>query len=146
MPPFEIKEITSAVLYLDGKEIVDVTDASIPLSTDESIYLNVTTPIADSYNYNIDYDWNPISTITFDACEINYDIMEQICGLRHSPNDNFTITYPVKVQARKHRKRRINKKWLKRYGYKTVMRKSDGWELNGYIDGTFELINRTRGD
>ena len=24
------------------------------------------------------------------------------------------------VQARTHRKRRINKKWLKRYGYKTV--------------------------
>ena len=25
-----------------------------------------------------------------------------------------------KVQARTHRKRRINKKWLKRYGYKSV--------------------------
>lgn len=24
------------------------------------------------------------------------------------------------VQARKHRKKRINKKWLKRYGHKTV--------------------------
>lgn len=142
MPPFEIKEITSAALYLDGKKIVDVTDASMPLSTDENIYLDVTTPIADCYNYNIDNDWNQISPITFDACKINYDIMEQIFGLRHSPNANFTITYPVKVQARKHHKRRTNKKWLKRYGYKTIMKDMSGWELANYNNGTFELIKR----
>ena len=28
---------------------------------------------------------------------------------------------PAEVQARKHKARRINKKWLKIYGYKTVM-------------------------
>lgn len=32
--------------------------------------------------------------------------------------DQVNILYVKKIQARKHRKKRINKKWLKRYGYK----------------------------
>ena len=32
-----------------------------------------------------------------------------------------TIAITKEVQRRTHRKRRINKKWLKRYGYKTVL-------------------------
>jgi hypothetical protein len=32
-----------------------------------------------------------------------------------------TTAITKEVQRRTHRKRRINKKWLKRYGYKTVL-------------------------
>ncbi len=32
-----------------------------------------------------------------------------------------TTAITKQVQRRRHRKRRINKKWLKRYGYKTVL-------------------------
>lgn len=32
-----------------------------------------------------------------------------------------TTAITKQVQRRTHRKRRINKKWLKRYGYKTVL-------------------------
>lgn len=32
-----------------------------------------------------------------------------------------TTAITKKVQRRNHKKRRINKKWLKRYGYKTVL-------------------------
>ena len=32
-----------------------------------------------------------------------------------------TTVITKEVQLRTHRKRRINKKWLKRYGYKTVL-------------------------
>ena len=32
-----------------------------------------------------------------------------------------TIAITKQVQSRAHRKRRINKKWAKRYGYKTVL-------------------------
>lgn len=32
-----------------------------------------------------------------------------------------TTAITKKVQRRTHKKRRINKKWLKRYGYKTVL-------------------------
>ena len=32
--------------------------------------------------------------------------------------DSYNIKYIKIVQVRKHKKKRINKKWLKRYGYK----------------------------
>ena len=32
-----------------------------------------------------------------------------------------TTVITKEVQCRTHRKRRINKKWLKRYGYKTIL-------------------------
>lgn len=37
-----------------------------------------------------------------------------------SKPDSYSIQFYVMVQARKHKKKRINKKWLKRYGYKCV--------------------------
>lgn len=40
--------------------------------------------------------------------------------------DSYDIQYIKIVQARKHRKKRINKKWLKRYGYKKVIINSKG--------------------
>jgi hypothetical protein len=43
------------------------------------------------------------------------------CGI-----EIITVPYPtIKIQAKTHRKRRINKKWLKRYGYKTILAKYD---------------------
>lgn len=32
----------------------------------------------------------------------------------------YAVLVPKQVQVRKHKKRRINKKWAKRYGYKTT--------------------------
>lgn len=45
------------------------------------------------------------------------------------------LLIPKTVQARKHKKKRINKKWLKRYGYKTVMVRSKGWRIGNSHDG-----------
>lgn len=45
------------------------------------------------------------------------------------------------VQARKHRKKRINKKWLKRYGMKSVPRK-DLLIFDGYIVGQPSVIDK----
>lgn len=42
--------------------------------------------------------------------------IESLNGIRIFVTDMITKD----VQSRKHRKKRINKKWLKRYGYKTV--------------------------
>lgn len=33
------------------------------------------------------------------------------------PDREFTVKYTYKEQARRHKKKRINKKWAKRYGY-----------------------------
>ncbi len=41
--------------------------------------------------------------------------------------ENLEFQWPILVQARIHRRRRINKKWAKRYGSKTVPLK-DAWK------------------
>lgn len=51
---------------------------------------------------------------------------------------NFQI---MKVkQARKHKKKRINKKWIKRYGYKQILVDCKGWKLKTHTDGTYEFV------
>ena len=42
--------------------------------------------------------------------------------------------------ARRHKRKRIQKKWLKRYGYKEVVVESDGWNVKESGEGmvTFE--------
>lgn len=46
-----------------------------------------------------------------------YKSIASLCGIRLIETTAIT----KQVQRRTHRKRRINKKWLKRYGYKTVL-------------------------
>lgn len=45
------------------------------------------------------------------------DFAKEFCGLRLIETTAITKT----VQRRTHKKRRINKKWAKRYGYKDVV-------------------------
>ena len=54
--------------------------------------------------------------------------------------DSYNILYIKIVQVRKHKKKRINKKWLKRYGYKKVIVNSKGWDVKTYTDGTVEFV------
>jgi len=48
------------------------------------------------------------------------------------------------VQARKHRKKRINKKWLKRYGYKTVPDDTRVYATNDAIFMTRRCFQRLK--
>ncbi len=51
---------------------------------------------------------------------------------------NFQI---IKVkQTRKHKKKRINKKWIKRYGYKQILVDCKGWKLKTHTDETYEFV------
>lgn len=54
--------------------------------------------------------------------------------------DSYDIQYVKIIQARKHKKKRINKKWLKRYGYKKVIVNSKGWDVKTHTDGTVEFV------
>lgn len=51
--------------------------------------------------------------------DINY--LSGLFSNQFTPTKNFDIEYdtPIVVQARWHKKKRINKKWLKRYGMKS---------------------------
>ena len=54
--------------------------------------------------------------------------------------DSYDVQYIKIIQARKHKKKRINKKWLKRYGYKKVIVNSEGWNVITHTDGTVEFV------
>ena len=54
--------------------------------------------------------------------------------------DRYDIQFQKFVQARRHKKRRINKKWLKRYGYKIITVDAKGWKVKMNTDGTVEFI------
>lgn len=57
--------------------------------------------------------------------EIDGDALANLLGFHMAAGKNFTVEYsePILVQARRHHKKRIDKKWRKRYGYKTIFRK-----------------------
>ena len=54
--------------------------------------------------------------------------------------DAYDVQFIKFVQSRKHKKKRINKKWLKRYGYKQMLVKSKGWKVKTDTDGNVEFI------
>lgn len=57
--------------------------------------------------------------------EIDGNMLAKLCGLDLAAGKDFTVEYsePILIQARCHKKKRINKKWRKRYGFKTIFRK-----------------------
>ena len=54
--------------------------------------------------------------------------------------DAYKISFTKPVQRRKHKKKRINKKWLKKYGYKILVDFRDGWHIKSYADGRYEFV------
>lgn len=54
--------------------------------------------------------------------------------------DAYKISFTKPVQGRKHKKKRINKKWLKKYGYKILADFRDGWHIKSYADGHYEFV------
>ena len=67
-------------------------------------------------------------------CSINYDLFRKLYGLNKLHNTyDCEIYEEKKIPNRKHKKKRIAKKWLKRYGYHTIQAKSD-WKLSKYRD------------
>ena len=54
--------------------------------------------------------------------------------------DAYDVQSIKVVQARKHRNKRINKKWLKRYGFKKIIVESKGWKMKTDTDGNVEFV------
>lgn len=77
------------------------------------------------------------ASLTVKCGAVNNNILSKLIG---KVPDKYDITLPVIVQRRKHRKKRINKKWAKRYGFKCVTKTTKGWKLKTYRDGSFEFI------
>lgn len=77
------------------------------------------------------------ATFSCENTTINENLLSELF-LPKKPN-TFDIQYTVMVQARRHRKKRINKKWLKRYGYKPMQMTSNGWRIDTYNTQTGEV-------
>jgi hypothetical protein len=61
--------------------------------------------------------------------------------------DQVNILYVKKIQARKHRKKRINKKWLKRYGYKEQSIDFGEWNVKSTDEcGEYEFTRKVIDD
>ena len=80
-------------------------------------------------------------------CEINKDLCDLLFGVdlaEDKDKTGFAVVYDQeeKIQVRRHRKKRINKKWAKRYGFKTITRR---YQLNDCVvecdveDGVFAI-------
>lgn len=66
-------------------------------------------------------------TASFDI-DINDDLFSELIGTNYKTE--WELWYEKKVQRRRHHKRRINKKWAKRYGYRNVITKIDVEDCN----------------
>lgn len=84
-------------------------------------------------------------TISFNIDEVeNIEEIRKILGVDFSIlPDMYSVQYLKVVRVRTHKKKRIDKKWRKRYGYKVVVANSKGWKLKCNTDGTAELIKDT---
>lgn len=61
------------------------------------------------------------------------------CDFANFP-DAYDISTIEFIQSKKHKKKRINKKWLKKYGVKQVTCIKKGWKVQNYCDNIFELV------
>lgn len=60
--------------------------------------------------------------------------------------DAYSILLTKPIQRRKHKKKRINKKWLKKYGYKLLVDYKDNWRIKSYKDGVYEFVKEKNYD
>lgn len=77
------------------------------------------------------------ATFSCENTTINENLLSELFLPKKS--NTFDLQYTIMVQARRHRKKRINKKWLKRYGYKPMQMTSNGWRIDTYNTQTGEV-------
>lgn len=98
-------------MYIDGQEIDNVNINNLEVG----------------YSSEYVYDRNEIPLLCFDKCKstvefnasFNTQLVEHLLQPTRDSN-KFDVTFKIPVQVRKHKKKRINKKWLKKYGVTMV--------------------------
>lgn len=90
------------VPYLIGKNLTGT--AEVEMSANETAQMH--------------FDMYKKAELSCDSCDINISILEKMCDYQRT--NVYTVEWDIKamVQARWHKKARINKKWLRRYGMK----------------------------
>lgn len=96
----------------------------------------------------IAYNLNSSASLSFEMKAEDLDLLNSLCG-NLVPTGEFILQYehPIMIQARWHKKARIRKKWLKRYGMKPDTVKVDVYAnaINyNPIDGSFDFEEMKR--
>ena len=76
---------------------------------------------------------------TFTMDDVNPELIQILFGNNDDPT-TFDFEYEALKQARKHKKKRINKKWAKRYGTISERRRLEGYQMIEYEDGSVGFI------
>lgn len=53
--------------------------------------------------------------------ELNSELLSKLCGYDENHGNNWELSFKKTEQIRKHKKKRINKKWAKKYGYRDII-------------------------
>lgn len=83
--------------------------------------------------YTVQNDWSDYMTLK----EIAEMMLEEVDRYAVSKE----VDVPKMVQARTHKKHRVNKKWLKRYGYKLVYEKKMAKVADITLDNVIEFCH-----
>ena len=108
----KVKDIIQKVDKIDKLVLKEFPDASFDATDIPDYVASITPKLSTSVEFTME-------------AEINGDLLAELFGFPMARGKNFTVEYsePILIQARRHHKKRIDKKWRKRYGYKTIFRK-----------------------
>jgi hypothetical protein len=125
-------------LYLEGVEFASIDNL------EKSSFENGRVP---DYVTSINCPLSASEEVSFE-CEVNAQAFSKLMGVdlaKRGDLTSFTVecTTPYQVQIRRHRKKRINKKWAKRYGYKTMFKTVKMTDVQFVQNETdFEFVGR----
>ena len=100
-----------------GEKIADINSDSVSITMESEFE----TDYAKDKNGNklCSFTRQKSKTVTLEfEPSVNKNKIDCIFGIdKSNVPDEFSLQISIKIQNRKHRKKRINKKWAKRYGY-----------------------------
>lgn len=132
--PIKVKEIKTMCFKDKNDNNVFTLD-----NVDEIALTSSTTEEADILG-NVKNIKKGETTLSFTGT-IKKETLFKVLGVDISKTpDAYKIQVTKPVQRRKHKKKRINKKWLKKYGYKILVDFRDGWHIKSYADGHYEFV------
>lgn len=103
-------------------DLGNATCSIIDLNTGEKL-IEVEAIPPSAFEYHMSTNQQSSFTLTMEDVNISPEVMRRFLG-EQTPISKYNIEAVGKrkklVQAKMHKKKRINKKWLKKYGYKEI--------------------------
>lgn len=97
--------INSGILYMKDEPWIQINSGEM----NTEIYDDIA---AEKLNFDVKAEFSA------DLSYVNYDLFDRLCRSQEPHKFKIEANIPIMIQAKWHKKRRINKKWLKRYGMK----------------------------